>query len=119
MTKPNELSISQASQQLRSGQLTATALVQACLDRIAERESTVQAWVEVYAEQALAKAKQLDAAAAKQRWHGPLHGIPLGIKDIFDVENMMTRAGTSAYEPRLATTDAQCVAWLRQAGRLF
>ena len=119
MTKPNELSISQASQQLRSGQLTAAALVKACLDRMAERESTVQAWVGVYAEQALAKAKQLDAAAAKQHWQGPLHGIPLGIKDIFDVENMTTRAGTSAYEARLATTDAQCVAWLRRAGAII
>lgn len=118
MTDPRELSITTAAAALRGAELTAEQLLQSYLERISAREAEVHAWVEIQADPALATARQCDIEAQAGRWRGPLHGIPIGAKDIFDVQGMTTRAGTEAYSPRVAECDAESVARLRAAGAI-
>jgi Asp-tRNA(Asn)/Glu-tRNA(Gln) amidotransferase A subunit family amidase len=118
MTEPRELSIHQAVALLRRGKLTSEALLRSCLERIAEREPDVKAWARVYADEALTEARRLDKKAKRGAWEGPLHGIPLGVKDIFDVQAMETRCGTDAYPVRTAAEDADSVQCLRNAGAI-
>ncbi len=119
MIEPREFSLYRAGELMRRGRLSAEALVLSCLEKIEARQADVRAWVEVYPGQALEEARRLDGDAARSRWHGPLHGIPLGIKDIIDVEGMATRGGTEVYEGGVAGRDAACVARLRGAGAIF
>ncbi len=118
MPEPRDLSVSEAARLLRKRTLGALELVQSCLERIEVREPQVRAWVRVYADSALAEAKRLDRRAKRRDWAGPLHGIPIGVKDIYDVAGMETRAGSQAYTPRLAKADAASVACLRSAGAI-
>lgn len=99
------------------GDLTSEALVQRCLDRIAEVDGQVQAWIHVLAEDALAQARLLDAEPVKR---GPLHGIPVAVKDVIDVRGLPTRANSlSRAEIAPATADATVVAHLRAAGAVI
>src|SRR5574341_1533453 len=98
MTEPRTLSVYRAAAAMRKGKLTAEALVSSCLERIQAREPAVKAWVGVDGEAALARARALDRKARRDAWEGPLHGIPLGVKDIFDVQGMDAR-------PNLAQVD--------------
>jgi Asp-tRNA(Asn)/Glu-tRNA(Gln) amidotransferase A subunit family amidase len=118
MTEPRDLTLYHAGEELRRGRLTAEELVRSCLERIDAREETVQAWANRYGDAALEQAREADRAAARHRWHGPLHGLPLGIKDIYDVAGMATEAGTAAYPSRIAERDADAVARLREAGAI-
>ncbi len=118
MTLPRDLTLTLAGEELRRGRLTAEALLESCLARIAAREETVQAWANLYADEALERARALDREAARHRWQGPLHGLPLGIKDIYDVAGQATEAGTAAYPSRIAERDAVSVARLREAGAI-
>ena len=89
-TTPASLSAVEAARKIRDGELTSEELVQSCLDRIEALEDTVGAWTHLDREYALAQAK------AAQEWRqagkslGPLHGVPVGIKDIFDTRGMPT-----------------------------
>jgi aspartyl-tRNA(Asn)/glutamyl-tRNA(Gln) amidotransferase subunit A len=118
MTEPNDLTLCRAGELMRRGRLSAEALVDACLARIAEREPTVRAWARLYGEEARETARRRDREAARHQWQGPLHGLPLGIKDIYDVQGMTTEAGTAAYPSRIADKDAESVARLRDAGAI-
>lgn len=119
MKNPNSLSIIQAANAMRAGELTTVELITACLNRIDSRESTVQAWVHLDRDGALATARECDDDAARGDWRGPLHGIPVGVKDIYDVAGMPTRGGTEAYVMREAEHDAASVARLRHAGAII
>src|SRR5215470_6129523 len=79
---------------IRSGALSASALVERCLARIDATESAVQAWRHVARDTARAEAELLDREARAGRFRGPLHGIPVGIKDIIDVAGMTTLANS-------------------------
>ena len=119
MSKANQLSITEAVGQIASGEITSTVLVQACLDRIEMREPIVKAWAHRDADSALALAAEADKLTASGQSTGLLHGIPLGIKDIFDVAQMPTAAGTRAYPRRIAEHDARSVDLLRREGAIF
>ncbi len=116
---PRELTVFQAARALRRGGLTASALLESCLERIAAREPEVRAWAALHGEEAGREARRLDRLARQGRWTGPLHGIPLGVKDIIHVQGMQTTAGTRAYRAHLAEEDAACVAALRAAGAIL
>ncbi len=118
MTKPRELSLFQAAEQLRRGELSAEALLLSCLERIEARQPEIRAWVRLYSEEALETARRQDRDSPGGRWRGPLHGIPLGIKDIIDVQGMETKAGSEAYDGGEAEADAPVVAALRDAGAI-
>jgi Asp-tRNA(Asn)/Glu-tRNA(Gln) amidotransferase A subunit family amidase len=103
----------EAARRIAAGELTSAALVAACLERISERDDAVRAWAHIDAGAALAQARGRDAAPAPL---GPLHGVPVGVKDIVDTADLPTECGTPIYEGRRPGRDAACVARLRAAG---
>ncbi|MDP2004060.1 MAG: amidase [Rubrivivax sp.] len=113
--KPNQLDAWQAARLLARRELSATDLMRACLDRIAEREGDVQAFCHLNPEAALAQARALDAGP----WRGPLHGLPLGLKDLFDTAEMPTTYGSAIYAGNLPAADAATVALCREAGAVL
>ena len=91
----NPMSLVKAAAAVRTGETTASELVSQCLERIETSDGDLQAFVSVQASDALARAAELDASAAAGRFAGPLHGIPVAIKDIIDVAGLPTAAGMS------------------------
>lgn len=115
---PDE-SIAGLSDAYRSGQTTPRDVVERCLERITASDSLVRAWVLVDREGALMTADRLTDEARQGRWRGPLHGIPLGIKDIVDVAGMPTLAGSTIRPNAPAQHDATLVERLRAAGAII
>jgi Asp-tRNA(Asn)/Glu-tRNA(Gln) amidotransferase A subunit family amidase len=113
MTDLTRLTASEAAAQIAAGSLTSEALVSACLKRIAARDPALKAWAFVDPEIALAAARLCDAVA---RPLGPLHGVPVGIKDIIATADMPTGMGSPIYEGHRPLNDAACVAQIRAAG---
>ena len=102
---------------MRAGRLSSEALVTRCLDRIANVETHVRAWRVVDSDRALEDARALDEEAAEGRFRGALHGLPVAIKDVMDVEGLPTRCNSPALQDRApATADAEVVRALRAAG---
>ncbi len=106
----------EAARAIAEGRTTSEAVVRACLARIAEREETVRAWAFLDPDLALAQARACDAAAEPA---GPLHGVPVGIKDIFDTADMPTEMGSPIYAGHRLAADAAAVAILRAAGAVI
>lgn len=104
---------------LRRGQVTCVEVLERCLDRIEEWEPRLKAWVVVDRDGALEQARVLDDELAAGHCRGPLHGIPLGIKDIIDVAGLPTAAGFAPWAGRVAAQDAGIVASLRTAGAVL
>jgi Asp-tRNA(Asn)/Glu-tRNA(Gln) amidotransferase A subunit family amidase len=119
MTAPNEMTACDAAARIAAGELSAEALVRACLERIAAREPQVQAWQHLDPEHALAQAREADAALATGRGVGPLHGVPVGIKDVIDTVDMPTEHGSPMFRGRRSNRDAACVGSLRDAGAII
>ncbi|MDA1117910.1 MAG: amidase [Proteobacteria bacterium] len=116
MTKPlNELSAAEAARRIEARELTAEALAAACFERIDERDYAVRAWAFIHAKQTLAEAREIDRMPRRSR----LHGVPFGIKDIIDTENLPTEYGSPIYRGHRPRADAACVALLRRAGCLI
>ena len=113
------LSLVEASAQIRDRHLLSVELTQACLDRIARLNPTLNAFIAVTAELALQQARQADEELAKGNYRGPLHGIPLALKDSIDVAGVPTTAASSQFRDRLAHEDAALVAQLRRAGAVL
>lgn len=101
------------------GALKAVDYAQACLDRIAAHEGRVQAWAFLDSDHVLAQARALDARRASGAQIGPLHGLPVGIKDIIDTAGMPTQNGTPIDEGRKPLNDAFVVARLKAAGAII
>jgi Asp-tRNA(Asn)/Glu-tRNA(Gln) amidotransferase A subunit family amidase len=112
VTDPRSLSARDAARQIAEGKLTAEALVMAYLDRIAAREGVVGAWEYFDREQALAEARRRDADPPR----GPLHGVPIAVKDLIDTADMPTGYGSAIYRGHRPAADASCVALARAAG---
>src|SRR5213594_701756 len=108
------LGVAEARERIGRGSLSPVALVEACLERIGALDATVQAWVHVDAKGALAAARLAEHAAVR----GPLHGIPVAVKDIFDVAGLPTTAGAPPFAHRRPDEDAASVALLRAAGAI-
>ena len=107
------------ARQIALGTLSPVELVQRYLDRIAEADPHVQAWREVDGVRALALAEQREREVQEKRILGPLHGIPIAVKDIIDVEGLPTRCNNRARaDARPATCDAEIVLALRRAGAI-
>jgi aspartyl-tRNA(Asn)/glutamyl-tRNA(Gln) amidotransferase subunit A len=118
MTEP--LSIADISAQYRSGGLSPVDTVTACLARISATDPDLHAWVEVDRDHALAAARQAEQALRAGSDCGPLLGIPIAIKDIYDVSGMPTRCGSAALaDAAPASHDAATVATLRAAGAII
>ena len=110
------LTISTAAPLIRSGELTPSDLLEQCLARVDAYEPAVQAWVYLDRERARREAARLTDEVKRGQYRGPLHGIPVGIKDIIDVFDMPTGCGSKLWANSYARRDATCVERLRQAG---
>ncbi len=119
MTDPADLGTAEAARRIAAGKLTSEALVTACLARIDAREPRVQAWAFLDPDLALAQARAADARQATGQPIGPLHGVPVGIKDIIDTADMPTENGFLGHAGRRPARDAQCVRALRDAGAVI
>ncbi len=108
----SQLSATEASAAIHAGGLTSEDLVSACLDRIGQREDSVQAWAWIDPEQALAQARALD----RERPRSWLHGIPVGIMDVIETCDMPTGYGSPIYQGHQPVADAACVAQIRELG---
>ena len=113
------LSAREAQRRIRDGKITAENLLAACLERIGALDGDLEAWTHVDAASARVAARERDAEARAGRSRGPLHGVPVGVKDIFDVAGMPTTGGARPWAHRRATEDATAVARLRAAGAVI
>lgn len=111
----NGLSATKAAALLAAGKLTSVDLVSDCLARIEAREPQVRAWEHIDREQALAQARARDAEPRR----GPLHGVPVGVKDIFDTWDMPTTYGSDIYKGFRPSADTAIVGILRMAGAVI
>src|SRR4051812_24935252 len=115
MQHPETMSALQAAAAMERGALTCEALACACLARIEAREPVVQAWREIDAARTLAAARDLD----RQTRRGPLHGIPIAVKDIIATADLPTRHGSPIYANEVPCADAACVSLVRAQGALI
>ena len=115
----HELSIAQAAIEIREGRLTSVELIEACLARIAAVDGPIGAWAFLDRDHALRQAAAADDWRRHGKALGRLHGVPLGIKDIYDTGDMPTELGSPIHAGRTPRRDAVCVARLRQAGAVI
>jgi len=118
-TPPNALSARDAARQIREGKISSVELVTACLHQIGETEEQLKAWAYLNANEALAQAHELDEIRRSGRPVGPLHGVPVGIKDIIDTKGQPCERGSSVFAGRIPETDAAIVERLREAGAVI
>jgi amidase len=111
----NELSATEIARKTAAGETTCEAVVRDCLARIAARDDVVKAWVNFDPDHALAQARALDRGPHR----GPLHGVPIGLKDTIDTFDMPTELGSPIYRGHRPRADASCVALLRRAGAVI
>jgi Asp-tRNA(Asn)/Glu-tRNA(Gln) amidotransferase A subunit family amidase len=114
-----DLTAAEAARRIHAGTISPVDLLQACLARIDAVDPRVQAWVCCDRDAAREVARQREAEARDGRFLGPLHGVPVALKDIFDAAGLVTTAGAPAFAHRRATTDATSVARLRAAGAVI
>ena len=112
------LGAAEAANALAEGRISSEELVAACLERIKADEERVQAWAFIDPGHALKQAREADSRRREGRALGPLHGIPVGVKDIIDTEDMPTEDGTVLHAGRAPVRDASVVAMLRAAGAI-
>lgn len=115
----NELSITDAARKINNGEISSEELVQSHLDQAANIDGVVQAWAHLDSEKALEQARMRDAMRMQGAATGPLHGIPIAIKDIIDTAHVPTEYGSELYAGRVPVTDAAVVESLRNAGAVI
>ena len=115
----NELSATDAAAEIARGTVSAVEMAEACLQRVEAVEGTVQAWTFLDPDHVRAQARALDEARRAGRPCGPLHGLPVGIKDIIDTDDMPTECGTPIDAGRRPRQDSAAVARLRAAGAVI
>ncbi len=115
----NWLSATDAARAIREGAVRSEELTESCLARVREVDGQVQAWAFLDPEHALVQARARDADRAEGRPVGPLHGVPVGIKDIIDTGDMPTEDGSALHAGRTPAHDAAVVRMLREAGAVI
>ena len=113
------LSLHDASMMVRRKALSPVELTQACLARIERLNPVLNAFITVTADQALQQARNTEAEIRKGRWRGPLHGVPIALKDLFDTAGVRTTAASGVFKDRVPSEDAEVVRRLRAAGAVL
>lgn len=119
---PNEtcwLSIAEATRLLRERQISPIALTEVCLQRIERLNPKVNAFITVTAESAIDAAGRAEREIRNGRWRGPLHGIPVGLKDLFDTKGVATSAASGLFKDRVPKEDCEVVRRLKSAGAVL
>ncbi|WP_281683551.1 amidase [Thalassobaculum salexigens] len=118
VSDPCRLTAGEAAAAMADGSLTAVDLLTGLLARIDARDPAVRAWLHVDRAGAMAEAKRLDAERAAGKVRGPLHGIPIALKDVIDVAGMPGTHNSPLHDGRVPVDDAGCVALMRAAGAI-
>jgi aspartyl-tRNA(Asn)/glutamyl-tRNA(Gln) amidotransferase subunit A len=113
------LSLQEAAAMVRRKAVSPVELTQACLARIERLNPALNAFITVTAEQALREARDAEAEIQKGKWRGPLHGVPVALKDLFDTAGVRTTAGSGVFKDRVPQQDAEVVRRLRAAGAVL
>ena len=114
-----ELSIAEASELLRRKEISPVDLTNACLARIEQLNPTLNAFITVMHDSALAQAHAAENEIRTGGWRGPLHGIPIGLKDLIDTAGTKTTCGSALFADRVPTEDAEVVRRLKAAGAVL
>ena len=109
----------EAAEKIRLGQISSEQLVSVCLEQIERLEEAVQAWAHLDPDYALDQAREADKVLQQGRFLGPLHGVPVGIKDIIDTRDFPTEDGTVLHAGRRPQSDATLVTRLKEAGAVI
>ncbi len=116
---PAFLSIQEAAAQLRARRISPVELTRACLDRIDALNPSLNAFITLTAESALADARRAESEIQRGGWRGPLHGIPIALKDLIDTAGVRTTAACALYKDRVPREDAAVVERLKSAGAVL
>jgi aspartyl-tRNA(Asn)/glutamyl-tRNA(Gln) amidotransferase subunit A len=111
--------ISELAPRLRRKEVSPVELTRACLERIEKLNPTLNAFITVTAEPALAEARAAEIEISRGEWRGPLHGTPVALKDLIDTAGTRTTAASGLFENRVPAEDAEVVRRLRQAGAVI
>jgi aspartyl-tRNA(Asn)/glutamyl-tRNA(Gln) amidotransferase subunit A len=119
MTPLHDLSISELAPRLAAREVSSLEVTEACLSRIATDNGRVNAFITVLGDEARQDARRADAEIAAGRRRGPLHGVPISLKDLIDLSGVPTTAASRVLDGHVARADAVVVARLREAGTVF
>jgi aspartyl-tRNA(Asn)/glutamyl-tRNA(Gln) amidotransferase subunit A len=111
--------VADLGRRLKSKEITAESATEGCLARITERNRSLNAYITVLVDEALEQARDLDQEIASGGYRGPLHGVPISLKDIIDLRNTPTTAASRVRDGHIARRDATIVGRLRSAGAIF
>ena len=118
-TELTRLTLVEAMAMLRRRTVSPVELVQAFIARIERLNPALNAFITVTAEQALQQAREAEAEMQRGHWRGPLHGIPLALKDLIDTAGIRTTAASAVFKDRIPTDDAEVVRRLKAAGAVL
>jgi aspartyl-tRNA(Asn)/glutamyl-tRNA(Gln) amidotransferase subunit A len=113
------LTLTEAAEQIRTRKVSPLELTRACLARIERLNPVLNAFITITAESALEQARQAEAEVMAGHWRGPLHGIPIGLKDLLDTAGVRTTAASNQFRNRVPAEDAELVRQLKQAGAVL
>src|SRR6202790_1215668 len=111
--------ISELGRRLRRREVSAVEITQERLERVERLNPALNAFITVMAESALAEARGAEVEILRGEWRGPLHGVPVALKDLIDTAGVRTTAASALYKDRLPDQDAEVVRRLRQAGAVI
>jgi aspartyl-tRNA(Asn)/glutamyl-tRNA(Gln) amidotransferase subunit A len=118
-TDPTQLSIREAGELVRRKAVSPVELTRACLQRIERLDPALNAFITVTAVQAMAHAREAEAEVRRGKWRGPLHGIPVGLKDNIDTAGVRTTLASAVFKDRVPSVDAEVVRRLKAAGAVL
>lgn len=113
------MSIAEVSELIRQKKISPVELVMECLKRIEQLNPTLNAFITVTADQVLKEARRAEQEIESGKWKGPLHGIPIGIKDMFDTAGIKTTAAFEHFKDRIPKKDADAIMRLKEAGAII
>src|SRR5205807_4645482 len=115
----SQLSLSEASELIRSRKISPVELTQACLSRIDRLNGKLNAFITVTADSALSQARAAEGEIQRGNWKGPLHGVPIALKDLIDTAGVRTTAASGVFKDRVPAQDAEVVRRLKAGGAVF
>lgn len=115
----NSLDLTEAARRVRDGSVSPVELTAACLERIAAMEAQVNAFITVTADDAVYEAREIELNLARGDQDGPLAGVPIAIKDLYDTAGVLTTAGSKFFADRVPDRDAAVISKLRDAGAIM
>ena len=116
---PASLTLAEASARVRKKAISPVELTNDCLQRIERLNPRLNAFITVTAEAAMSHARELEAEVQHRRWRGPLHGIPIALKDNIDTAGVRTTAASELFKDRVPSEDAEVVRRLKNAGAII